>query len=188
MNAANHSVLDLDNEFLLEAADISRRLRKYVFLPFVLIGTFVSFMHVLLLLDGYSMTSAYQKSVVPATVISALLWWWSRKPRRMLFLFAGVFLVCLGLLVGSGLIYALLWEKVWSIPTTLTKHLGSFFEVVWASIVFLGTWVFGMKCLTVWRALKSISDPQFHTAIAEAREKTRLRQAELSTDRDKGES
>jgi len=164
----------MNDEFLLETADLSRRLRKYFYLPLMIVGGFVCLGYLLLWLEGYSLTFTFEKVMVVVTILSLGLWWWTRKPRRMLFLCQGLVLLVIGLAFGSWVLYVLLWgDEIQGFP--LPRAVQIVGGMTWGVLVSLGMCMTGVKCLHIWRALKGVSDSQLDAAISQARERARPR-------------
>ena len=178
MSVAEDPVARLDDEFLLKAADLSRRLRKYLFLPIMIVGTLVSPQGFLALTGESVENSVYAKSIIPVTAVSYLLWWLSRNPRRTLFLFQGLFLGVVGPLFASWIIFVLWWGEELDVP--IPKPLLIIQAVTFGAVVPLLVWKTGMKCLDVWHALKGISQSEFRAAFEAARERATLRETDLS--------
>ena len=121
----------MEDERLAGAEDFNRRLRNYLYVPFMIMGTLVSPQGFLALSGDPLEVSVYAKSIVPVTAAAYLLWWLSKKLRWWIFWANGAFLLAVGFLAAGWAIFTLLGGNIWLEKLSLPKPFLFLYATIW---------------------------------------------------------
>lgn len=173
MEPERHSRYSSEDELLAGAEDFNCRLRNYLYLPFMIMGTLVSPQGFIALSGNPLEDSVYAKSIVPVTVAAYLLWWLSRKLRWWVFWVNGAFLLVVGLLASLWAIVTLLGGNSWLEVLPLPEPILFLYSVTW--ILFVPPLIGGAGWKSVRTALllRRLPAKELPEAIASARERVR---------------